>query len=125
LPLFALANAGVHLDVNLVQALTDPITLGVILGLVVGKPVGVVLFSWIALRTGRCALPDGVTWGQILGAGLLAGIGFTMSLFVSELAFGDPALVSGAKIGILIASLTAGVIGFIVLHRTLPPGAES
>ena len=120
LPLFALANAGVHLNVNLVDALKNPITLGVILGLVVGKPVGVALFSWLALRTGRCSLPEGVSWGQILGAGFLAGIGFTMSLFVSDLAFDVSDSISSAKIGILVASLAAGVIGYIILLRTLP-----
>ncbi len=120
LPLFALANAGVPLELSPFEALENPITLGVIFGLVVGKPLGVVVCSWLAVRTGRCALPEGVTWGQVLGAGFLAGIGFTMSLFVSELAFNTPGLVSAAKIGILEASLAAGIIGYVTLHRTLP-----
>jgi len=120
LPLFALANAGVHFDSRIVDTITNPISFGIILGLVVGKPLGITLFSWLAIRFGRGGLPEGVSWGQIVGAGCVAGIGFTMSLFITELAFRDPLLVSESKVGILAASLAAGIIGFIVLSRSLP-----
>ena len=120
LPLFALANAGVHFDSRIVDTITNPISFGIILGLVVGKPLGITLFSWLAIRFGRGGLPEGVNWGQIVGAGCVAGIGFTMSLFITELAFRDPLLVSESKVGILAASLLAGIIGFILLSRALP-----
>ena len=120
LPLFALFNAGVAVDGKLSEGLQNPISLGVIAGLVLGKPIGVVLVSWLAVRSGRASLPEGMSWSHILGAGWLAGIGFTMSLFVSDLAFADGALVADAKLGILTASVAAGVCGFVVLHRSLP-----
>jgi len=122
LPLFALANAGVPLGGNLTEVLTSPLALGIIAGLVVGKPLGVFLMSWLVVRTGMGRLPAGVTWAQVVGAGCLAGIGFTMSLFVSDLAFDDPALITAAKIGILAASLISGIIGFVILSKALPKG---
>ena len=121
LPLFALANAGVALGGGAAAALANPVGLGIVAGLVLGKPVGIVLLSWLAVRSGRGSLPDGVTWGQIVGVGCLAGIGFTMSLFIAGLAFADPGLVVSAKIGILTASLAAAVIGSFLLVRSLPP----
>ena len=120
LPLFALANAGVHFDSRIIDTITNPISFGIILGLVVGKPLGVTLFSWLAIRFGPGTLPEGVSWGQIVGAGCVAGIGFTMSLFITELAFRDPLLVSESKVGILAASLAAGIIGWFLLSRSLP-----
>jgi NhaA family Na+:H+ antiporter len=120
LPLFALANAGVAIGGNLIAVLMDPLALGVIVGLVVGKPVGIGLLSWLAVKSGRGALPEGVNWAQVFGAGSLAGIGFTMSLFISDLAFDNQALIATAKIGILAASLASGVLGYIVLSRSLP-----
>jgi len=123
LPLFALANAGVALGGGTGAALANPISLGIVAGLVLGKPVGIMLFSWLTVRSGRGALPAGVTWGQLAGAGCLAGIGFTMSLFVAELAFADPGLIAAAKIGILAASLTAAVCGATVLTRSLARSA--
>jgi NhaA family Na+:H+ antiporter len=120
LPLFAFFNAGVSLGERGLAALGEPVTLGVIVGLVAGKLGGVSLLSWLAVRAGYASLPEGVTWPQIAGVGLLAGVGFTMSLFVSELAFGAGASLDAAKIGILLASLTAGVGGFLVLRAVLP-----
>lgn len=120
LPLFALANAGVPFDNRILDTMSNPISLGIMLGLIVGKPVGIGLCAWIVVRSGRGALPEGVNWGQVIGAGCLAGIGFTMSLFVTELAFGDPSLVAVSKVGILAASLISGVLGYILLHRSLP-----
>jgi NhaA family Na+:H+ antiporter len=120
LPLFAFFNAGVEIGGDYLELLSNPISLGIILGLVLGKQIGVFLFSWLAIKTGRAALPTGVSWGQMWGVSCLAGVGFTMSLFISELAFKDPELVSEAKIGILMASLIAGVLGYLVLTRALP-----
>ncbi|TNF77427.1 MAG: Na+/H+ antiporter NhaA [Acidobacteria bacterium] len=120
LPLFALANAGVAIGGDLLAVLRNPLALGVIFGLVVGKPLGIGLLSWLAVRSGRGALPQGVAWTHVFGAGCLAGVGFTMSLFISDLAFNDEALIATAKIGILAASLVSGILGFIILARSLP-----
>jgi Na+:H+ antiporter, NhaA family len=119
-PLFALANAGVRLEGDLGAVLSNRVTLGVILGLVLGKQLGVTLAAWLAVRSGVTALPAGVGWRHIYGAGWLAGIGFTMSLFVADLAFAGPAaagLLTAAKLGILGASLIAGVGGWLILRR--------
>ncbi|HEY8602670.1 MAG TPA: Na+/H+ antiporter NhaA [Thermomicrobiales bacterium] len=115
-PLFALANAGVALGGGLGGALAAPVTLGVALGLVVGKPVGVTLGAWLAVRGGLANLPAGVGWRHVHGAGWLAGIGFTMSLFIGSLAFGEGALLDAAKVGILAASLIAGLVGWSLLR---------
>jgi NhaA family Na+:H+ antiporter len=120
LPLFALANAGVPLGGRMMEVLADPLSLGIITGLVVGKPLGIAVMSWLVVRSGKGRLPAGVTWPQVVGAGCLAGIGFTMSLFVSDLAFSDETLITAAKIGILAASLASGVIGYVILNRVLP-----
>ncbi len=120
LPLFALANAGVSIGGDLMAVLANPLALGVIVGLVVGKPAGIGLLSWLAVKSGHGALPEGVTWAQVFGAGCLAGIGFTMSLFISDLAFDNEALIATAKIGILAASLVSGILGYIILSRSLP-----
>jgi NhaA family Na+:H+ antiporter len=115
LPLFAFFNAGVAVGGEGRGVLGGGVGLGIVLGLVVGKQVGITLFGWIAVKTGWAALPDGVTWGQIYGGACLAGIGFTMSLFVSELAFGPGALLDEAKLGVLLASLVSAVWGFAFL----------
>jgi NhaA family Na+:H+ antiporter len=111
-PVFAFANAGVDLRGNLGEAVTDPVFVGIAAGLVLGKPLGITLFSWIAVKTGIADLPFGVTWRQLFASSWLAGIGFTMSLFIASSAFDSAALLSTAKIGILAASLLAGAIGF-------------
>ncbi len=123
LPLFALFNAGVPLGEGILETISNSISMGIILGLVVGKQVGILLFTWLAVRFSGSGMLPGVTWPQIWGASCLAGVGFTMSLFVSELAFNDPELVTEAKIGILIASVVAGVLGYLILQRTLPKAA--
>ena len=120
LPVFALANAGVRIDGRLFDALTSPISLGIVVGLTLGKPVGIFGLSRLAARLTRASLPDGVAWPHIFGASCLAGIGFTMSLFITGLAFPGEALVANAKIGILAASLLSGIIGCTVLGLTLP-----
>jgi NhaA family Na+:H+ antiporter len=120
LPLFALANAGVAIGGDLMAVVSNPLAVGIILGLVVGKPVGIAGLSWLAVKSGRGSLPQSVTWAQVTGAGCLAGIGFTMSLFVTGLAFTDEAVMATAKVGILTASLGSGVIGYVLLSRSLP-----
>jgi len=120
LPLFALVNAGVSLGGRALDTLAQPVALGVIAGLVLGKVVGISFMTWLAARSGSAELPQGVTWSQVVGAGLLGGVGFTMSLFVSELAFESEVLLNGAKVGILVASLAAGVSGYLVLRASLP-----
>jgi NhaA family Na+:H+ antiporter len=121
LPLFALANAGVTLGGDTWALATSPVAWGIMLGLFFGKQIGVSLFSWLVIRTGGAALPEGVRWGQIYGASCLAGVGFTMALFVSDLAFDDEQLINAAKLGILGASLISAAVGYVVLHFVLPP----
>lgn len=129
-PLFALANAGVSLGTEFYRALTHPVGLGVLVGLVVGKPLGITIFAWLVVKGRLAALPTGVTWWQLYGVGWLAGIGFTVSLFIDSLAFTDPELVAVAKVGILVAAVLAGSIGWAWLwwataaegKATGPPG---
>lgn len=117
MPLFALANAGVAIGDNAGETLTSAVSLGVILGLFIGKPLGISLFTWLAVRSGFAKLPRNVSWTHIFGVSALAGIGFTMSLFVTELAFvNQHHLAAEAKIGILVASFMAGVVGYISLR---------
>jgi NhaA family Na+:H+ antiporter len=116
MPVFALANAGVTVGGELRPLLGDRVTLGVVLGLVVGKQVGIMLFSRLAVRSGVAELPQGVTWRQVFGLSWLAGIGFTMSLFIAGLAFGGTPLLAAAKVGIVAASLLAGVGGWLILR---------
>jgi len=113
LPVFALFNAGVSLGGG--GGMLNSITAGVFLGLLVGKPVGVLLFSWLAIRLGWASLPQGVGWRSMAGAGLLAGIGFTMSLFVGGLAFEGGGMLDQAKLGVLSASILAAALGLAVL----------
>jgi NhaA family Na+:H+ antiporter len=116
-PLFALANAGIDLrSVDWSRALHAHVTLGVAAGLVIGKFAGITLASWIAVRLGLARLPSGVAWRHLLGAAWLGGIGFTMSLFIAQLAFQDERLVEEARLGILLASFAAAVIGVAWLY---------
>ncbi len=121
MPLFALANAGVSLG-GLSHELSEAtgIALGVGLGLVVGKPLGIVIFSWVAVRFGLASLPRGVSWAGVLVVGCVAGIGFTMALFIGALAFSDPSMLAIAKIAVLVASVIAGAVGLTLGYRFLP-----
>lgn len=121
MPLFALANAGVPLGGGLVEAMTSPVSLGIVLGLVLGKQIGVTLFAWLAVKSGASELPAGVGWRHVYGAGWLAGIGFTMSLFITDLAFADGSLVDAAKLGILVASVVSGAVGWAILRGASSP----
>ena len=115
MPLFALANAGLVVGGDFLAVAGNPIGLGIILGLVVGKPLGVLLATWLAIRLGLASLPRGVGVTHLAGIGCLAGVGFTMALFIAGLAFGESANLDSAKAGILIASTISGVLGVVVL----------
>jgi len=117
MPIFALANAGVSLGGGIMSALTDPICYGIAIGLFLGKLSGITVLSWIAVKSGIAALPTNVSWSQVFGASCLAGIGFTMSLFIAGLAFTTDEMLNTAKVGILLGSLISGVTGFVLLYR--------
>lgn len=120
LPLFALANAGVTFSPEgPLVTLTHPIGIGVVLGLFFGKQLGITAFSWLAVKMGLAELPQGVRWPLIYGASILGGIGFTMSLFISVLAFQSPQYITDAKMGVLIASLLSALVGMAVLWNQL------
>lgn len=124
MPLFALANAGVSFaGADLDNALSQHVFIAVVLALVVGKPVGVVLASYLLVKMKMCELPTGVTWPGIVLVGLLAGIGFTMSIFIASLAFNDPALLAAAKLSVLCASAAAAIVGLTwgALRRSAKP----
>ncbi len=115
LPLFALANTGIVLTNDWYYSLVSSNSLGILFGLVVGKPVGIVVFCWLAIRTKFATLPTGVNWGMLTGTGILAGIGFTMSIFIANLAFENGELIQSSKIAVLIASLLATILGLLLL----------
>jgi NhaA family Na+:H+ antiporter len=120
MPVFALANAGISFEGVSLQGAVTSASMGVFFGLLAGKFIGVVGTSWLFVKMGWARLPGDMTFKNICGLGLLAGIGFTMSLFVTNLALQSPEVALEAKIGILTASLLAGIGGFIVLNKTLP-----
>lgn len=115
LPLFALANTGIVIPEGWHEGLLSHNSLGILLGLVLGKPLGIVLFSLLAVSLGICRLPDGMNWKHVLGAGMLGGIGFTMSMFVTLLAFDDQELVVASKIAIMAASVLSAIAGIVWL----------
>jgi NhaA family Na+:H+ antiporter len=123
-PIFGFANAGVSFDGMSVAALLAPVPLGVAAGLFLGKQIGVLAFSWAAIRLNWADLPADATWRQLYGVAFLCGIGFTMSLFIGLLAFNDVALQEAAKLGVLVGSLLSGVCGFLLL-RFGPSGATA
>ena len=116
-PIFALANAGVSLQgIDLVDSITSRVALGVALGLVAGKAIGVTGFSWLVVKLGWARLPSGVGWRHMMGTALLAGIGFTVALFIAQLAYTDPATVDLSKIGIFTGSMVAAILGYLLLR---------
>jgi NhaA family Na+:H+ antiporter len=115
LPVFALANTGIVLKTGWMEALGSSNSMGIILGLVVGKPIGIILFCWVLIKSRMSVLPQNVNWTLMWGAGILAGIGFTMSIFISNLAFRDEQLISYSKVAVLTASLAATLLGLSVL----------
>lgn len=125
LPIFAVANTGIAINSGWEAGLVQVSSLGIIIGLVIGKPLGIWLFSLIGVSLKLCSLPSDLKWNNIIGVGFLGGIGFTMSIFVTLLAFDSDVLVNSSKIAILVASFIAGGIGFIWLRSTLVPSLEN
>jgi NhaA family Na+:H+ antiporter len=125
MPLFALANAGVSIGAGITDALTDRVSLGIIMGLVLGKQAGITLFAWLALRSRLAVLPADISWKDIYAVGWLGGIGFTMSLFIANLAFDGSSLLTAAKVGVLAASLVSGLTGWALFRSTKACGAPA
>lgn len=115
IPIFAFANTNITLQSEMLHGLTAPLGLGIFFGLMFGKPIGILLTSWICSRFGIASLPEGSSWMHIIGVGMLAGIGFTMSIFISILSFKNPLFVSEAKLSVLLTSVIAGTAGFLLL----------
>jgi NhaA family Na+:H+ antiporter len=124
LPIFALANTAITLSSDIGSTLTQHYSLGIAFGLIVGKPLGIFALTFVAVKMGICQLPSDLNWKSILGVGFLGGIGFTMSIFITLLAFDQEAIINNAKFVILISSLIAGIIGFISLKFILPENQE-
>ncbi len=118
MPIFALANTNITFESGMIDGLISPLGLGIIFGLMLGKPIGVTLFSWLSVRLGFAVLPRGAGWNHIVGLGMLAGIGFTMSIFIAILSFADPVYQTEAKFAILVASVASGIAGFFFLSKT-------
>jgi Na+/H+ antiporter NhaA len=121
LPLFALANTGIPVGSDWLSHLSQPNSTGILTGLVIGKMTGILLFAFLAVRLGLCKLPRGINWRKLTGAGFLGGIGFTMSIFITLLAFDDAELINSSKIAVLVSSLISGGIGFVWLKIVLTP----
>lgn len=117
LPLFALSNAGVRIEGNIMELILNPVSIGIIIGLTVGKPVGIAFAAKLVAKLKIAALPDGMKWNHVYGAGFLAGIGFTMSIFIAELAFEADTDKQIAKVGIFVASILSAIIGMTILSR--------
>jgi NhaA family Na+:H+ antiporter len=115
MPIFAFANAGVTISLNNLHREELPVMLGILIGLTVGKPLGISCACWLSVRAGIATLPEGVNWRQMICTGVLAGIGFTMSIFIASLAFSNQVDLTVAKISILIASALAGILGLLLL----------
>lgn len=120
LPVFALANTAITIEGNWDQSIGEPFALGILLGLILGKPIGITLFSFLSVKAKLCNLPKGVKWKELLGVGILGGIGFTMSIFITLLAFNDAHHINESKLMILLASLISGLVGYIWLNYILP-----
>ncbi|AEI50749.1 Na+/H+ antiporter NhaA [Runella slithyformis] len=119
LPLFALANTAIVLSAEMTQSLTQNYSYGIALGLIVGKPLGIFGLTFLGVKAKFCALPNDLNWSMVIGTGFLAGIGFTMSIFITLLAFDDPIIINNVKFVLLLTSLAAGLIGFLSLKLTL------
>lgn len=125
LPLFALANTAIIINGDVIGSLMENHSLGIIAGLVIGKPLGILLFTFIAVKFKIARLPEGVNWKHITGAGILAGIGFTMSIFISMLAYNDENIVASSKFAVLVASSIAAILGLSWLFFTSRPGKNN
>jgi NhaA family Na+:H+ antiporter len=122
IPVFALANTNIRFIDGMVEALFTPLGLGIVLGLLIGKPIGILMVTWLLVKLKLSQLPLGADWIHMLGVGLLAGIGFTMSIFISLLSFSDPVLIEQAKFSILIGSFISGLSGYLLLNVTSKRG---
>ena len=125
MPIFALANTGVLILGNSLSSLLTSNTIGIFVGLLLGKPLGITLFSLLAVKTGLAKFPKGVSFRQLIGAGFLGGIGFTMSIFITLLAFGETAFAQNSKIAIMLGSFVAGSVGYALLSRAPQVGTEN
>lgn len=131
LPIFAFANAGVSLTGLTLADFTQPLTLGIAAGLFLGKQIGVVGATWLAVKSGLARLPEGVSWHHIYGVACLTGVGFTMSLFIGSLAFGNDDTINAVRLGVLVGSILSGLLGFFVLRASvsqtdrIPQGATT
>jgi NhaA family Na+:H+ antiporter len=119
LPLFALANTSLVIESNWAHGLTEPGSIGILAGLIIGKPLGIFIFSFLAVVLGICSLPEEIKWKHVLGIGFLGGIGFTMSIFITLLAYDQPDLITQSKIAVLIASLASGTLGYLWLRKVI------
>jgi NhaA family Na+:H+ antiporter len=119
LPIFALANTAIVMTGNLAEVITENYSLGVALGLILGKPLGIFILTFLVVKIGWCTLPSDMNWKSVFGLGFLGGIGFTMSIFITLLAFDNPVIINNTKLIIVLSSLIAGVIGFLFLKFTL------
>ena len=124
LPVFAMANTAIFLSGDISQIITENYSLGIGLGLMLGKPIGILLLTYLAVGLGFCKLPNDLQWKSIFGVGLLGGIGFTMSIFVTLLAFDNEAIINNSKLVILMSSMVAGLLGFVTLRLTLKPTVD-
>jgi NhaA family Na+:H+ antiporter len=124
LPIFALANTAIVMNGNLAEIVTENYSLGVALGLILGKPLGIFILTFLVVKIGWCTLPSDMNWKSVLGVGFLGGIGFTMSIFITLLAFDNPVIINNTKLIIVLSSLIAGVIGFLFLKVTLKQKTE-
>lgn len=124
MPIFVLVNTNIRFESKMVDGLISPLGLGILFGLALGKPVGITLFSWISVKLGLCVLPFKSNWKHIIGLGMLAGIGFTMSIFVSLLSFNEVEYQNGAKFCVLLASLIAGLCGYLFLQLVHKKGVD-
>lgn len=122
LPIFALANTAIFIGADWMRELSDANSLGIMAGLIAGKPLGVAVFCFVAVACGICRVPNDLDWRHVIGAGILGGIGFTMSIFITNLAFaGNTEIVNASKMAIVLASLIAGIIGFLWLRFLVKP----
>jgi len=117
LPLFALANTSIVIGSDWTHGLTLPGSIGILAGLIIGKPLGIFLFSFAAVGLGICTLPEEIKWKHVVGIGFLGGIGFTMSIFITILAYQQPELITQSKIAVLLASLVSGSMGYLWLRK--------
>ncbi len=125
LPIFALANTAIIMSGDWTKIVTENYSLGVALGLVLGKPIGIFLLTFLTVKIGWCTLPNDMNWKSVLGVGFLGGIGFTMSIFITLLAFDTPEIINNTKLIIVFSSLIAGIVGFLFLKSTLNQNQEA